>query len=447
MKKNLLPVFTAVMGCLMALVWVTPLLAQTPDKPAAAPSSSAPAAEQKAEPKAKEKDKTVPASTEKEVEEENSARELSASQAIAEMERRREKKESATSLSHIQNLLSFEYELKAKTEAEAIKEASVRALTGAAARLYFGNYIIIGRDLLDSYLRNYGDRFVARRTVLSRTIQADGSTNMRVRIGVDVDRYYADLQEKHFLAKPQVRPLMAVLLEEVLDGKPTDDGRGRKLLESALTAKELRVDSTKMGPQKLNANVLRTTETLRLALEEAQRGEVEVIVTGSLVVSSKGEHPILYDQFSFYDAQVQLALIRVDNGQILARTRQNFSASGISSAGAQDKTFEGLMTRAVAALADNFLAKWQRTMLDVGDYRLMITDVSQEQLEGVFSMLKTLSPKIEAEVKSFYGDVAIINLFFPEAKPGQVEEFLRNSRVPQFLVRPADERRFELRAL
>ncbi|MBI1783545.1 hypothetical protein HYR69_00235 [Candidatus Sumerlaeota bacterium] len=377
-----------------------------------------------------------------------SARELSAAQAIAELERSRRKKQIAVARTHITNLMTYEYTgMKGKSEADVLRDAGVRALVSTASRLYFDDYILIGRDLLDPYLRQYGDRFLTSRTITKRRILADGTVELDVRVGVNVEDFYADLENKHFVGKPQVRPVIAVVLEESVDGEKSGDGRGRKMLEELLKKNEMRVESQRMGPHPLNVDVTASDDALRAARDEAQRGDVEVIVSGKLTVVSRGKRDILYDEFTIYDADIQLSLIRVDTGETLATASERFSAPALAGKTALDRTFEGLMPRSAATLSQNLLNNWKSMMLDSGDYRLMVTNINQEQLESVFNLLKTLSPDVDARVKAFFGDVAVINVYFPGSKPGQVEQFLRKSRLPQFQVRPADERRFELRIL
>lgn len=375
-----------------------------------------------------------------------SDRQISAAQAIAEVERRRAARENALSLSRIDNMLSFEYDnMRGASEADVVKEASIRALLSAAGRVYFDDRVLVSRDLLEPYLRVYGERFVARRTVESRRILADGRNELDLRIGVDIDRFMKDLEEKHFLASPSVRPIVAVVLEETIDGVRDTQGRGRLSLEEALRNEEMRVETERIGGFDLAANASATTETLRAARDEADRGEVEVIVTGTLEVTSRGTKDILYDNFHFYTADARLQMIRVDTGEVVRTVNQSYASSATSPEAALAATFARLMPRCAGPLASGFLEDWRNTMLDLGDYRLLISGASQEQVESVFNLLKTLSPRVDTYLKSYFGEVAVVNVFYPGSKPGEIEDFLRAARVPQFQVRPADDRRFELR--
>lgn len=378
-----------------------------------------------------------------------SDRQVSAAQAIADLARARRGIEAAYSLSRIDNLLSYEFKnRRGPSEGDVIRDAAVDALLATAARVYFDDKILVGRDLLEPYFRVYGERFVARRTVDSRRILADGANELDLRIGVDVDRLMADLEEKRFIAKPSVRPIVAVVISETIDDVPDEQGRGRISLENALRDSEMRVETERMGSFPLAQNLVANSEdlsALRLAREEADRGEVEILVTGSLEVSSRGAKDILYDNFTFYTAYARLQMIRVDSGEVVRTTNQSFAASALSPDAALAATFERLMPRCAVPLTDGFLEEWRNRMLDAGEYRLMITGAGDEELEAVFNLLRTMSPDVRPYLKAHFGDVAVVNVFHPQARPGRLEEILRTSRVPQFVVRPADERRFELR--
>lgn len=377
-----------------------------------------------------------------------SFQEVSAAQQIAEMERTLRSRAKRQARTRIEDLITYDLiGVEGDTAEAVLKSAGVQALTSTASRAYFGDHILIGRDLLVPYLTNYGDEFIVSRVPSHRRLTNDGKVQMDVRVAVDAESLRLDLEEKHFIGKPKVRPIIAVVLEETVDGAKTEDGRGRKILEEALRAMELRVESERMGPYSLAGNAFESFESIREARDEAQRGEIEVIITGKLEVTSGGSREILYDEFAFYDSIVTLSMIRVDTGEVLAKATERFAAPALAGDQALDRAFQGLMPRAAQAIASNLLTDWTNTVLDSGDYRLMVTGVTQEELEGVFNLLKTFSPESKVFVKSYFGEVAVINFHVPTAKPGEVEGFLRKSNFPQFKVRSAGERRIELRLL
>lgn len=380
----------------------------------------------------------------------DSLEELAAAQALAELERRRREKNRATSHEAIQNVGSYEYEIVAQDVESAVKEASIRALKSSAARLYFDDYVLLGRDLLEPYLNNYGDRFVLKREVTSERILADGSRRVFVSIGINQGRLFSDLEEKHFIAKPKLRPIVAVLLEETIDGRPGLGGKARDLLEEGLRRNELRTESRRVAHYDLGVDVSADSSTLREARLEAQRWDIDAFVTGSLKVMPRKDKVILYDQLFFHDAEIELKLIRIDTGETMRHITSHYSASGLTPEESLTKLLAQLVPRAALELTDGFLEEWANIMLDKADYRLLITQVSPEQLTTIDSMLRALSPSVQTFLKSYYGDVAVLNIIYPDAPPGYVEDFLRRSRVPQFRVKTDESggaRRLEIEVL
>lgn len=95
-------------------------------------------------------------------------------------------------------------------------------------------------------------------------------------------------------------------------------------------------------------------------------------------------------------------------------------------------------------LPEDFSSEWGNTMLDRTDYRLMIQGATPEMITSIENKIRALSPSVRTYVKSHFGDIAVLNVVFPNARPGQVERFLFESRTPQFRVIPVDDRHFEL---
>ncbi len=380
----------------------------------------------------------------------DSLEELAAAQALAELERRRREKSNAAGHAAIQNVGGYEYEIVAESVESAVKEASMRALKSSAARLYYGDYVLLGRDLLEPYLNVYGDRFVLKREVTSEHILADGSRRVFVNIGIDQGHLFTDMEEKHFIAKPKLRPIVAVLLEETIDGQRGLDGKARDLLEEGLRRNELRTESKRVAHHNLGVDVSADASTLRDARLEAQRWDIDAIVTGSLKVKPRKEKVILYDQMFFHDAEIELKLIRIDTGETMRHITSHYSASGLTPEESLTKLLTQLVPMAAFELTDGFLDEWANIMLDKADYRLLISQVSPEQLTTIDSMLRALSPSVQTYLKSYYGDVAVLNIIYPDAPPGFVEEFLRRSKVPQFRIKTDETggaRRLEIEVL
>ena len=202
-----------------------------------------------------------------------------------------------------------------------------------------------------------------------------------------------------------------------------------------------------LAAQGLARDISNNPQALTEVRDEAQRWEIGIIITGSLDVTSSEEREILFDRVSFVEGAMHLQMIRVDTGEVLRESTEKYSASGPTHQEALDNLLGSLTLRSGEKLALGFLDHWSTLMLNRADYRLLITGVNAELLTSISSTLKTLSPSLELFVKSLYGDVAVVNVVFPDSEPGELEEFLRRSRAPQFRVVPSDGRRFELDVL
>ncbi len=373
--------------------------------------------------------------------------EVTAAQVIAELNRRRRSRVSAAERARIDNLKTFEYSLEGTEEAQILQEAAVRALKNTAALLYFENYVLLGRDLLEPYLRVYGDRFVARRVIKERRILADGSRRLRVEVGVNVDRLYEDLAEKRFVAKPKVRPIVAVAIEETLDGAPIAQAQARRALERELRANELRVESERLEPIGLGLDLTANPQALRRFRDEAQRANVDVIITGRLRAQSQPDRVVLFDQFFFREGELHLSMIRVDTGEVMRETRRRATANGLDPAAALTALLEAVAQPAAAGLTEGFFTAWGRLMLEQSDFRLAVIGVDETRLASLTHWIRSASPQVEVFVKSFYGDVAVVNVVYPGADADRMIEVIRKSRVPQFRIVQTEEGRFELLAL
>jgi hypothetical protein len=106
-----------------------------------------------------------------------------------------------------------------------------------------------------------------------------------------------------------------------------------------------------------------------------------------------------------------------------------------------------VIPRAAQKITDGFIDEWGNMMLDRSDYRILISGANDEILTSLTNLLRAISPDVKVFLKARYGDAAVLNISYPDARPGEVEEFLRKSRAPLFRVRPADERHFELEVL
>ena len=348
------------------------------------------------------------------------------------------------SLATIRDLQTYEYTISGATEEEVIGEAQTRALKSAAARLYFGQHFLLGRDLLEPYLRQNGAKFIARTTVLERGFLVKDQIEARVRVSVNLDAFYKDLQEKKFLGEPNLRPIIAVHLQEIIEGKRDNSSNARSRIEQAMQGNLFRVNSKKITSVPLDADLSTAEELLAKGRMEAQRQDVDILITGTLSVRPLSQEQILFDEYDFMETEVDLKMYRVDNGELLASKTARYSARGYDRDDAIKNSLDSMLASVSGELAGQLHTMWGNTMLDEGNIRLMISNIDRDEITGVYNFLHTLDPRLELFEKAYYGDVVVVNVVLPDAAPEKLEKFLRESSEPQFNVKRVEERKFEL---
>jgi hypothetical protein len=351
------------------------------------------------------------------------------------------------SVSKIKNIISYEYDLTGPTEDKVLEQAMVRALKSAAGRLYFENYFLLGLDLLEPYLLRTGSQFIARTVILDQRILAEDRVAMKLRLSVNLDTLYQDLNEKKFIAQPNLRPVISVHLQEIFNGTTTPTMGGRERIENILERNLFQISSMKMAPASLGVDLSTDPVGLKTARLAAQRNNIDIIVTGALAVRSIRDEKILFDDYSFKESEITLKVYRVDTGDLIDQFSDRYSASGADDTDATRNSLDTMVPRVSRLVAGYLSRMWPKTMLDQSGYRLMISGVNRDTIASAYSLLRTLSPSLEIYEKSYFGDVLVFNIVYPEAKLGELEEFLRSADEPQFNIRKIDRRHFELEVL
>ncbi len=350
-------------------------------------------------------------------------------------------------LAQIQNLITYKVTAEGANEDEVLRKINLKSLKSAAARLYFGNYFLLGLDVLEPYLARNGMPAITRSTILGKKILPDDRVWMEVRVSVNLDVLYPDLREKRFVAKPNLRPVVAVHLEELDDGVSDSAMGGRSRVESIMKAHAFRVLSSKMRQPGLDLNLVQDPDMFRLARMEAQRHNIDILITGTLSITPIGKKKILFDDYDFREAFLNLKMYRVDNGLLIKEVYDRYSATGTTMKEAANDVMDSMVGRATEKLAVELTDSWPNTMLDQGDYRLMLSGMNRDEVMKIYSMLKTLSPGIMIYEKAFYSDVTVLNLMVPGDGRIDVETLLRGTREPPLNVRKYDKDSFELELL
>ncbi|MCL5269640.1 MAG: hypothetical protein M1457_03580 [bacterium] len=351
------------------------------------------------------------------------------------------------SLANIKDLITYDYTIEGDNESQIQEEALLRALKSAAGRLYFGDNFLLGLSLLEPYLRQNGNKFILQRTVSDKKFLPNNKVQLTVKMSVNLDMLYSDLKEKHFIATPNLRPIVAVFLEETINGNPDLTAGGRARIEKVFNENLFRTFSDKMRQPPLDVDLTKSAALLSVARNEAQRNNVDVLVTGKLDVKQTSQGPIYYDEFNFQEAVATVRMYRTDTGELIAEINDNYAAAANTAEAARKKALDFMLTRITQNLSQKLRDFWNNAMLDQSNFRLMINGVRQENLTSIYNLLKSLSPDLQIFEKAFYGEVLVVNIVFPGAEPGLFEARLREARTPHFIVNKVDNQHFELRML
>ena len=330
-----------------------------------------------------------------------------------------------------------------KSERDSIHALYQQAVRAAVGRFYFGEEKFLARELLDNYLGKYAENFVASHDLITRRQNADRRF-VRARVNVMVDRLFKDLKDKRFVYIPKTSPFFYVFLDEQIAGSKLDKPAARKKIEECLDQKGLRLYEGDLPEPPPISDVAGNPALSMQARRSAQKNEVEVILTGSIQTNQVGpEEALYYTQMVFYQSEITLHLMRVDDGEILATAHKVRRVANRKAADAIRQAIELVSTEATEELVDYFTRQWAKSAHDTADYRIMLTDVSPEQVQVFVSALEALDRSVKVYPRNYFGRVAVLNFDY-EGDPKVLNLFLKGIAYPPFEIVPRGEKRFEL---
>lgn len=367
--------------------------------------------------------------------------------AARQLTRRRARGPLAT-LDEMQNIVSYQYTLKGPTETRIIDEATSRALKAAAGRLYFENHLILGVELLETYLMRNRKRFVARVSIEDGPIPLeDGRIRLSVSISVNLLELYADMDDKRFITTPNLRPKIAIYLDQRNEGISEGVDLGaRERMEQTLN-RNLFTTLDPRNRRTTYARDLRGDRDLRQdARLDLQRHDMDVLITGWVNVGeARPAEDVYYDRYHFRQAEARVAAYRVDNGMLLAELTDRYSATAETPEAAISGALDVMMQRMAEQLGNEIADYWsQNVLFEPEDYRIMINGIGRGELRQFYSLLRTSAPDVRVHEKAFYGDVAVFNLEWPGLEPIDLETLLMENRYPQFEVQRVRRHHYEL---
>ncbi len=318
------------------------------------------------------------------------------------------------------NLIMIIKNVAGEKEEQMKDEAALESVKECVGRVYFSENIIIARELLEKYINLNYKKFIYTIEV-SRKSFSSGLTRLELKIFVDNEALLKDLNEKRFLYQPKLRPFFYVFLEEKLDGQTASYSTGATAINNAIKDRKERTITSSLPNIMQNINILKDKEKMPLAVETGQKNEIEVIVTGSSETNKVEQKDIYYDNYNFYETKIQLSLIRVDTGEILAETESVGLAANIEADRAIELSIIRAATEATSELMVSFRKNWENTILDKADYKIMFTGLQKPDLDVLGHTLLSLGDEVKMYLRSYYYNVAVINLTYK----GEEKELIR----------------------
>lgn len=318
-----------------------------------------------------------------------------------------------------------------KTRDEALRAAKEEAVIGAAGRVLLDDKLIRADELLEKYLRNYASRFVVGVEVLHDDFKA-GRTLIDSRVFIDYTALIADLEEKRFLYSPAYKPLFQVFMSETLEGNPMSQEVARPLLTNALQGQGLRPYEGTLTDAPLNVDVS-LDPLLDPAIVASELHNIEIVITGSTKTKLREEKKVYYDNFYFYDCDMEVKFLRVDTGEVLYRVSAAGSASNRDRAEAIRIAIDRAAQSIAKDVATEYRAFWPSVVQSKADYEILLTGSNDELVRIVSQHLDRLGRGTKIDVKKKFDGTAVLSVRTPVTRE-EILEVIRGCPYPTLTV-------------
>ena len=310
------------------------------------------------------------------------------------------------------DIIVVERDAEGATEKEAVEDASREAVQSCVGRVYFTDKLVMARSLLTRYIDHYYHKFVFSTLTVNKRHTGD-KVYLKIKVYVDYSRLLADLEEKGFLFKPKARPLFIVFLSEILDGSPAPYSFGRDTIRSSwkdMTGQ--REPEAEITIPPTNMDVSESPPLFNEAIRVAQKNGAEIVLCGTSKSQREERQEFYYDTYTFYRTTISLKVMRVDDGKVMGEITVSSIAGSLRQSQAIELSITRAANKAASALAETFLAQWDNTVQNKGDYIFLFSGVTDEKLDIINKHLLSLDPNARFFLKSRYSDVAVGNFLY-----------------------------------
>lgn len=339
--------------------------------------------------------------------------------------------------------VSVEVATSGVTREEALTEARTRAVLSTAGRVLIDNQLLRADELMDKYLRTYGSEFVTAVEVYEEKFTG-GRNVLSSRVFIDYEKLVRDLQEKRFLYTPAYKPMFAVFMQEDLEGNPMAQEVARPLLRNALETVGMRAYKGTITTPPTNVDFQADADLTKLALEAAERRNVEILITGTTTTRQRGQNDYYYDTFFFYDTEMTASLVRVDTGEKIDTVTVRGSASGRDRAEAIRQSIERASNDAATTIDEKYASFWPRVVQSGSDYEILLTATNDELIRIVSQHLSQVGIDAEISLKKKFDSSAVLTVRTKAARESLIE-VLRACPYPALtIIREIGPRKFEV---
>lgn len=344
-----------------------------------------------------------------------------------------------------ESLMIFRTTSRGATREDAMKAAKVDAVRSSAGRVFLDGKLIIADDLLDRYLANYTDQFVTATEVVKDDFR-EGMNVLDVHVFVDYARLYKDLEDKRFLFVPAAKPTVMSFISEEMDGQMTRDGIAREALSIGFQKARMKPFEGVILSPPLSVDITTDEFLQNSGLVTAQRNGAEIVVSGTSVTVQNRESKLYYDNYLFYECEMNAKVIRADTGDVLFTV----TSKGTGAAKERGVAIQTAIQRAAELLAldvaERQASVWPFLVQGKSDFQVVLTGVDDELLRIVIQHIEQMGMDTKVALQSQYSSSACLVIDTSASKTDLLENLASCPYPVLTTLNDEAKNRFEVQA-
>lgn len=343
------------------------------------------------------------------------------------------------------SLLIYKTTSQGETREAAMREAKIAAVASASGRVFLDNKLLIADELLMRYIENYHDRFVTATEVVKDDFR-EGRNVLDVHVFVDYEKLRTDLDEKRFTWVPAQRPVIMSYLSEEMDGQLTREGIAREALAIGFQKEGLKPFEGVILSPPLSVDVSTDEFLQKSALVTAQRNGAEIVVAGTCVTNQSREKKLYYDNYMFYECEMNAKVLRADTGEQLF----SVTSKGTGAARERGQAIQTAIQRAAENLAAEIAAEqkavWPFAVQGRGDFQVVLTGIDEELLRVVIQHVEQMGSGTKVALRKKFGTSACLVINTPASKESLLAKLSSCPYPVLTTLNPGAKNAFEVQA-